>query len=83
MKVTVYSKPTCHKCDLTKTQLTKLGVEFEEIDILENHEAAERFRSSGLKVMPIVEVIHSDGRETLWHDYRYSRIKELAVEWHK
>lgn len=45
-KVTVYSKPSCGQCTLTKNELSKKGVEFEEINALApgNEELAQSIR---------------------------------------
>ena len=44
--VTVYSKPSCGQCNMTKIELRKKGVEFEEINALApgNEELAEAIR---------------------------------------
>lgn len=45
-KVTVYSKPSCGQCNMTKIELRKKGVEFEEINALApgNEELSEAIR---------------------------------------
>jgi len=37
--VTVYTKPDCPGCTLTKSILTKAGVQFESVDLTENEDA--------------------------------------------
>jgi glutaredoxin-like protein NrdH len=80
MKVTVYTGPNCHKCEITKTQLGQLGVSFNEVDLTERPDLAAEFKNHGMGALPVVEVVHHDGRIDYWNDYRYTRIKELAVE---
>lgn len=45
-KTTVYSKPSCGQCNMTKIELGKKGVEFEEINALApgNEELAQSIR---------------------------------------
>lgn len=33
MTITVFTKPHCPQCDATKRQFTKLGVNFETVDL--------------------------------------------------
>ncbi len=47
--VTVYSKPNCELCEMTKEFLKAHYVEFEEINVEENEEALEQIKASGLK----------------------------------
>ena len=86
MKVTVYSKNNCAKCNMTKKRLQAEGIDYEEINI-ENE--SENIANGGkttqeyinyikdeleLSVMPVVVV--EDGR--FWGDFRLDKIRELA-----
>lgn len=88
MKVTIYSKNSCAKCNMTKKRMEAEGIEFEEINI-ENE--AENLEKGGkttqeyidyikneleLSVMPVV--VLEDGR--FWGDFRVDKIRELAKE---
>ena len=46
MNVTIYSKPACGQCTLTKRELNKKGVEYEEINALApgNEELAQSIK---------------------------------------
>lgn len=50
-KTTVYSKPSCGQCNMTKIELNKKGVEFEEINALApgNEELAESIRDRAVE----------------------------------
>jgi glutaredoxin-like protein NrdH len=70
--VTVYTKPNCKQCDLTKEALTKKGIPFETEDLTEpaNLEAA---KSLGFASAPVV-MVGNDG----WAGFRPDKIDELA-----
>jgi glutaredoxin-like YruB-family protein len=56
-KVKVYSTPTCPYCDMVKDFLKDKGVEFEEVDVAADHEAArEMIQKSGQMGVPQIEV---------------------------
>ena len=52
MTVTVYTKPDCISCDLTKRAFDRRGVEFDEVPLSE--ELTAEFRSKGYLSAPIV-----------------------------
>lgn len=74
MKVTVYSKPECVQCDMTKRLMDKEGIEYESVDVLEDVEAMERIRSLGFSSVPVV--ICGDQS---WAGFRAERIKGLKA----
>jgi glutaredoxin 3 len=56
-KVKVYSTPTCPWCKKTKEFLKQKKVEFEDINVAENHEAAhEMVEKSGQMGVPVTEI---------------------------
>jgi glutaredoxin-like YruB-family protein len=56
-KVKVYSTPTCPWCHRAKEFLKELKVEFEEINVAENKEAAqEMVEKSGQRGVPVIEI---------------------------
>ena len=56
-KVKIYSTPTCPYCKMAKEFLTQKGVEFEDIDVSTNHEAAqEMIKKSGQTGVPQIEI---------------------------
>jgi glutaredoxin-like YruB-family protein len=57
MKVKIYSTPTCPWCKKTKEFLKENKIEYEEIDVAGNQEAAnEMIEKSGQMGVPVVDV---------------------------
>ena len=54
--IKVYSKPNCIKCEMAKRYLTNKGVEFQEIDVLEDDKALALLRDKGYAELPVVDV---------------------------
>jgi glutaredoxin 3 len=56
-KVRVYSTPTCPYCYMVKDFLKQNGIQFEDINVAENHEAAhEMIEKSGQMGVPVVDI---------------------------
>ena len=56
-KVKVYSTPTCPYCKMAKQYLDEKGVEYEDINVAENPEAArEVIEKSGQMGVPQLEI---------------------------
>ena len=57
MKVTVYSTPTCPYCKQVKDFLNENNIEFEDINVAENNDAAkEMVEKSGQMGVPVIDV---------------------------
>jgi Glutaredoxin-like protein, YruB-family len=57
MTVKVYSTPTCPWCTVAKNYLASKNVEFEDIDVSRNREAAmEMVRKSGQRGVPVLDI---------------------------
>ena len=55
--VKVYSTPTCPWCHKAKEFLEELKVEFEDVNVAENQEAAqEMVEKSGQRGVPVIEI---------------------------
>lgn len=52
--VMVFSRPGCGPCTGTKRMLQKLGVEYVEIDLATNEEAAPVLKAAGAAEAPVV-----------------------------
>ena len=52
--ITVYSKPNCMQCEMSKRYLKDKGIEFKEINVFEDADSLEMLRSAGLTQMPVV-----------------------------
>jgi glutaredoxin-like YruB-family protein len=57
IKVKVYSTPTCPYCAMAKDFLNKHGVDFEDIDVASDRDAATYIvEKSGQMGVPIIEI---------------------------
>jgi len=56
-KIIVYSTPTCHYCTMAKNYFTKMGVQYEDINVGMDREAAqEMVKKSGQMGVPVVDI---------------------------
>lgn len=76
--VTVYSKPACRPCDRVKEKLTAAGIEFDDVNILQNDEA-KTYVTQVLKAMS-VPVIVTDTHEPIL-GYHPEKLAEL-IDYH-
>ena len=51
---TVYTKPSCVQCDMTKRYLDKAGVEYNTVDITKDPEALDLILGMGFQAAPVV-----------------------------
>lgn len=72
MKVKVWTTPNCVQCNMTKKQMDKLGIQYEEESLVENTLALEGFKAMGLLQAPIVE---TDTKR--WSGFRLDKIQSL------
>lgn len=73
MSITVYTKPSCVQCNATKRALTKSGLEFVEVDLMEDEEALATVKALGYQQAPVV---FAGGDH--WAGFRPDKIKALA-----
>lgn len=55
-KITVYGKPNCHNCDMTKRFLKSKEIDFEYIDVTIDQGALDAIRVHGYQQLPVVSV---------------------------
>jgi glutaredoxin-like YruB-family protein len=56
-EITIYSTPSCHFCLLAKEWFKEKGVEFKDVDVSRDHDAAkEMIEKSGQMGVPVVEI---------------------------
>jgi len=72
MNVTVWTKSFCVQCDMTKKQMNKLGIKFEEQSLEDNPLVLEGFKAQGLLAAPIVT---TDTKA--WSGFRLDKIQSL------
>ena len=71
---TVYTKPSCVQCDMTKRKLDRIGVEYETVDITEDSAAMEMVLGMGFKSAPVV-ITDTDS----WAGFNPDKINSLAA----
>jgi len=71
---TVYTKPSCVQCDMTKRMLDKIGVEYNTVDITEDSAAMEMVLGLGFKSAPVV-ITDTDS----WAGFNPDKINSLAA----
>lgn len=74
MKITVYSKPNCGACDITKQWLDGNNIEYEAIDAYEDEEAMKELQEHGFMSFPVVKV---DTWDNAWTGFDINRLEEL------
>lgn len=74
MMTTVYTKPACVQCDMTKRYLDKAGVAYETVDITENPDALDMILSMGFSSAPVVM-----SPEGSWAGFQPDKLSQLAA----
>lgn len=54
-ELTVYTKPDCPGCTMTRRELDKAGAAYQEVDLTTRPDLVEQFRAEGLRSAPVVE----------------------------
>jgi glutaredoxin-like protein NrdH len=72
--VTVYTKPACVQCDMTKRYLDKVGVEYNIVDITQDQEALDMILNMGFQSAPVV--ISDAGN---WAGFQPDKLNLLAA----
>lgn len=68
MKVKIYTAPYCHFCDAAKEYLSKNDVEFEEVNVQADQNAArEMIAKTGQTAVPVLEI---DGKIIVGFDQK-------------
>jgi len=71
---TVYTKPSCVQCDMTKRYMDKLNIKYETVDITQDTEAFDMIVGLGFKSAPVV--ISEAGN---WAGFQPEKINLLAA----
>jgi glutaredoxin-like protein NrdH len=71
---TVYTKPSCVQCDMTKRYMDKLGIKYDTVDITEDADAFDMIVGLGFKSAPVV--ISEVGS---WAGFQPEKINLLAA----
>lgn len=73
--ITVYTKPDCPQCTMTKKQLDKLGIEHQVVDVTADPDAHAYVTGLGYQSAPVVVV--NDG-ERHWGGFSPDKLKGLV-----
>jgi len=73
--VTVYTKPDCPQCTMTKKQLDKLGIDHDTVDVTQDPDAHAYVTGLGYASAPVVVV--NDG-EAHWSGFRPDHLRGLV-----
>lgn len=76
--LTVYSKPNCIQCEMTKMWLTQNKIPFEAVDIEANPGALELLKHYGYSSLPVVSIDDelSDESKT-WSGFQIEKLEAL------
>jgi len=74
MKITVWTTSDCVQCTMTKKQMDKYGIRYDEMALEQHPEKLQEFRDAGHLSAPIVT---TDTK--VWTGFRLDKIKSLAT----
>ena len=80
-QITMYSTPWCGYCKRLKSQFSREGIEFAEIDIEQKPEAADYVMSvnGGNQTVPTVVVVGESGTQTVMTNPSLAQVKAAAA----
>lgn len=73
--LTVYSKPNCIQCEMTKMWLTRNKIQFESVDVSEHPEKLEEIKLNGFQQLPVVAL--AEHFDNAWSGFNVDRLEEL------
>lgn len=76
--LTVYSKPKCMQCEMTKMWLNQNKIPFETVDTEANPEALELLSHYGWQTLPVVAIddeISDDSKS--WSGFQIDKLEAL------
>lgn len=73
--ITVYSKPNCMQCEMTKMWLDQNKIPYDTVDVIANPKELERIKSLGFKDMPVVTL--DKNFNNAWAGFNVDRLLEL------
>ena len=76
--LTVYSKPKCMQCEMTKIWLNQNKIPFETVDTKANPEALELLSHYGWQTLPVVAIDDeiSDNSKS-WSGFQIDKLESL------
>lgn len=77
LQVAVYSTPTCPYCIQLKTFLKEKGITYKDINVAEDHKAAqEMIKKSGQMGVPVM-IVQKNGKEEIVVGFNKERVKSI------
>ena len=73
--ITVFSRPNCIQCEMTKMWLTQNKIPFESVDVSEHPEKLEEIKLNGFQQLPVVAL--DEYFENAWSGFNIDRLEEL------
>ena len=73
--ITVYSKPRCMQCEMTKMWLNQNKIQYESVDVFEHPDKLEEIKLHGFQQLPVVAL--DEYFENAWSGYNLDRLEEL------
>lgn len=73
--LTVYSKPNCIQCEMTKMWLNQNKIQFESVDVSEHPEKLEEIKLNGFQQLPVVAL--DEHFDIAWSGFNVDRLEEL------
>lgn len=74
MTITVYTKPHCVQCNMTKKHLTDRGLAFDIVDVTTNPDALEAIVAKGFLAAPVV-----NAGDAWWSGFQPDKIDALQA----
>ena len=76
--LTVYSKPRCIQCEMTKMWLNKNKIQFETVDIEANPGELELLRHYGWSSLPVVAIDDEfNDPDKAWSGFQIDKLEAL------
>ncbi|MGM9892007.1 glutaredoxin family protein [Limosilactobacillus sp.] len=76
-EVRIFTKQFCPGCRMTEQLMTQEGIDYQEVDVTNDHQALTALRELGYASLPVV-VVDDHGTVTGWTGFRPDKIKQLA-----
>ena len=73
--ITVYSKPNCIQCEMTRMWLDQNKIPYDTVDVIANPEELEKIKLLGFKAMPVVTL--DKNFNNAWVGFNVDRLLEL------
>lgn len=73
--LTVYSKPNCIQCEMTKIWLDQNKIQYESVNVYDHPEKLEEIKLNGFQQLPVVTL--DEYFENAWSGFNVDRLEEL------